>query len=225
MAEEAAYFYHTLSKCNRARVLGSLPQGFKSIDELVNAYKNNGYFSNRQLVEILNEMLMNESVPKEHLLDHDARSVLKRCKERICNLRHDNVIDLDVLFAIIADYLWIVASIRCCPTDRDEGYLHLIEWPTKEIAEIKQYLEGMQNEIVSAKQDLNDMQEAQNLPILNQIFAGTIKNENVRYYANSENYSYYELKNRIAACQEFIRKKEILFYAFVASYVLRVSLR
>ena len=94
-----------------------------------------------------------------------------------------------------------------------------------EISEIKKYLEDMQNEIVSAKQDLGDMEEAQNLPFLKQLFAGTIENENVRYYANSENYSYYELKDRVTACREYIRKKEILYYAFVASYFLRMSLR
>lgn len=231
MAEETAYFNYILSKCSRARISGALPAAFKDVEELISAYNdsyahiNSGYFGNHQLVEVLNEVLMNENVPNEHLLDNDAQNVLKRCRERICSLLHSNANNPDVIFAVIADYLWILASIRCNHTGREERSIHLIEWPTMEISEIKKYLEDMQNEIVSAKQDLGDMEEAQNLPFLKQLFAGTIENENVRYYANSENYSYYELKDRVTACREYIRKKEILYYAFVASYFLRMSLR
>ena len=224
MAEETAYFFYILSKCDSAKVKGALPQGFKSIEELVSSYKNNGYFSNYQLVEALNEEIMNQQFPEEHLLDPDARVVLDRCKNGIYNLRHENVNDFDVMFGIITDFLWINASIRCNHTDREGKCLHLIEWPNKEISEIKKYLEDMQNIIVLAKQDLNAMQEAQKLPFLKQIFIGTIKDEAVQYYVNLKSNSEFILKDQITKCQKCIRKKEILYYTFVASYILRVSL-
>ena len=231
MTEETTYFCYVLSKCNSKKISEILPKEYKNKREFVIAYENssaheeNASFNNRRLVDYLNELLNNEKFPNENLLDCDAQHVLNRCREKIYSLHGNIAYEHDTLFAIISDYLWLAASVQCNNMDTNGKRIHLIEWPTKEIREIKKYLEKMLMEIENAKNDLEKMQVAKNLPLLKYVFSGFIDDDDVRYYANRANYTYSELEDQLISCKDYIAKYETLFYAFAVSLVLRSSLR
>ena len=88
-----------------------------------------------------------------------------------------------------------------------------------------EWIADLHNKIQEAQYDLNCMLEADSLPLSKQILQGLISNPDVAKYVNRGYISYQDFKQRISDCQLYIKKKQQLYFAFMATTIYKEDMR
>lgn len=88
-----------------------------------------------------------------------------------------------------------------------------------------EWIAELEEKIKEAKYDLNCMEEAAGLSIGKQFLLGLVKHSKVRCYANRENMSSKELKQRITDRRRYLNEYQLASYAFIATAIYREDLR
>ena len=170
---------------------------------------------NHKLIDYLSSII-NQEAKRLGRLTPDASTVLNRCQEKIRYAKtHDDV------FTGVSNFLWIIASKKAAT-----GYnFSLTDDALLERNYAAEWITEFAKKIEKAQYDLSCMEEADNLSFGKQIFLGLIKNPDVAWYADRENISYEDFKQRIQNCRQYITENQIAYYVFVATAIYREDLR
>lgn len=225
MLERKDYCQYYLYKFADTELPTLMLKTYKTKDDIRDAYESSScYLSNpdamnKYLVYILFSFIQKDS-EKLGCLDIDANRILKRSIERISNA--DTYADI---FGATSDYLWIKASARLCDARNTREQISLTDNENLENREAMAWISEIKGEIDNAKYDLRCMEEAENLPIGKMLFPCFVKNRDIRKYADANNISYFELKQKMSACRTFIKEYEVVYFALLVTNIHRAELR
>ena len=224
MSQNRDYCQYYLDKCSNKTIQFALRKIYKTTDDIRYAYENSPCFlknrdeRNVYLLDTVRGYIQNRG-KKYDALDIDADKVLQRAINKI-----NQAGKYDDIFEGLADYLWIEASTKLC-RDRDKGaFISLIEDAMIENIMAAKWLKDLKEEIDNAKYELTCMEEADNLPLKKKMFLILVDNRDVAWYANSNNISYSERKQRISDFRIFIKEHEMVYFALLVTNIYREEL-
>ena len=198
---------------------------YKTKDDIRDAYESSSCYlrnldaRNRYLVDTLTSFIEQDS-EKFGRLDADANRILKRAINRISNA--GTYADI---FGAASDYLWVEASSRLSDSRGTGKPISLTDNEILENRRVTAWIAEIKEKIDNAKYDLSCMEEAENLPIGKKIFLGLVENPDVAWYANAENISYSEKKQRMSDCRVYIKELEAVYFAFLVTNIHCEELR
>ena len=220
MAEQD-YCQYIISKC-AAKVCTPATDGvFRTTKAFLESYENSSSFSvsararDNRIIEWFSE-LIDETFQNSRDLDADCRRILSRCLRKV-----DAAKTYEELHTVFSDFLWVMASQKvtgCRMTS-------LVDDAVVERIKSAEWIADLHNKIQEAQYDLNCMLEADSLPLSKQILQGLISNPDVAKYVNRGYISYQDFKQRISDCQLYIKKKQQLYFAFMATTIYKEDMR
>lgn len=221
MMEEQDYCQYIISKCVAKGCSSITNRVFRTPEEFLNAYEGSSCsrgsvgVRNQKLVECMSHIIRQET-EKLGQLTPDTKSVLSRCLEKLSVVN-----SYEDIFTAVSNFLWLMASKRAA---KGESF-SLTDDAIQERKYTVAWIAEFEDKLKEAKYDLNCMEEAENLSFGKKIFLGLVNNTDVRWYANSENISYKELKQRIIDCRRYLEEKQFASYVFIATAIYREDLR
>lgn len=221
MMEEQDYCQYIISKCVAKGCSTITNRAFRTPEEFLNAYESSSCFRgsvrvrNQKLVECISHIISQET-EKLGQLPSDTERVLRRCQEKLSVVN-----SYEDIFTAVSNFLWFMASKRA---DRGDHF-SLTDNAIQERKYTVEWIAEFEDKIKEAKDDLKCMKEADNLPFGKRIFLGFVNNSDVRWYADSENISSKELKQRITDCRRYLEEKQFASYVFIATAIYREDLR
>lgn len=217
MSDRMDYCQYYLYKFADTAVPPFLQKTYKTKDDILDDYKSSSCYlrntddMNNYLVERLSFFIQRDSI-KFSNLDEEANRVLQRAIDRISTPR-----TYSDIFGAASDYLWIEASARLSGSRNKEIPISLTDNEILENRKAIDWLTEIKENIDKAKYDLSCMEEADNLPIGKLIFLGLVENPDVAWYANAQNISYSEKKQRMEDCRIYIKELEAVYFAFLVT--------
>lgn len=218
---EQDYCQYIISKCISKNCSPATDGTFRTTKIFLESYENSQSFwgstkaRNRRLIKEITDTI-DEQIWNLIDLEADAQRILVRCRNNIKEIRtHED------LFTVASDFLWVMASIKAS----EKTSIALLDDSSSERYFSIVWIKELAENIKDAEYDLNCMNEANQLPIRKRIFRGLICNPDVAYYANRENISCQELKQHMNDCQVYIKEKQQLYYAFMATVIYEENLR
>jgi len=220
MAEQD-YCQYIISKC-AVKVCSPATDGmFRTTKAFLESYENSKSFSgsakvrDQRILEWAAEVV-DEQILESTDLGTDVKMILSRCQMKIKEMR-----TYEELFTALSDFLWVMASRKASESRKAP----LIDDSLRERSLATDWIREWEEDTRNAQYDLDCMNEAEHLPISKQIFAGLISNPDVAKYVNREYISYGDFKQRIVDCKTYIKKRQQLYYAFMATVIYREDLR
>lgn len=220
MAEQD-YCEYIISKCV-AKVCSPATDGvFRTTKAFLDSYENSQSFSvsasvrNQRIIEWA-AAVIDEQMYESADLGADAQRILSRCQRKGKEIR-----TYEELFTVLSDFLWVMASRKSSENRR----ITLIDDSLRERTFATAWITEWEKNTNDAQYDLECMNEADHLPISKHIFQGFISNPDVAKYVNRDYISYEDFKQRIVDCQMDIKKRQQLYYAFMATVIYREDLR
>ena len=169
------------------------------------------------MLKVMSEHILWE---RSKRLDANAKKVLERSIYRIGNAK-----TYDDVFTAISAYLWINASKMLCDMKKINGMVSLTDNIILEICYGVKWIENLRKNIDIAKYDLKCMEEAENLSFGERIALGMVENPDVFWYANKDNISYFDRKQRLGDCRNYIKEHEIIFFASLVTVTYLEKMR
>lgn len=218
---EQDYCQYIISKCV-SKVCSPATDGvFRTTKAFLNSYENSQNFSvsakvrDQRILEWVAEVVAEQKFESADL-GLDAKKIFSRCQRKVKEIR-----TYEELFTVLSDFLWVMASRKASENRKTT----LIDDSLRERSLATAWITEWEEETRNAQYDLDCMNEAEHLPIGKQIFSGLISNPDVAKYVNREYISFEDFKQRIVACQTYIKKRQQLYYAFMATVIYREDLR
>ena len=215
------YCQYIISKCAAKNCSLATGGVFRTTKAFLESYENSQSFflcarmRNQSIVDWAAEFF-DKQIYESADLGADARKILSRCQRKIKEIRTYNE-----LFTVLSDFLWVMASRKASESRR----IALIDDSLRERSLATAWITEWEKETKDAQYDLECMNEVDNLPLGKLIFSGFISNPDVAKYVNRAYISYEDFKQRIVDCQMYIKKRQQLYYAFMATVIYREDLR
>lgn len=223
MMEEQDYCQYIISKCVAKGCSSITNRFFRTPEEFLNSYEGSSCFRgsvgvrNQKLVECMSKIIRQETEKLGQLTpDTERGRVLSRCLEKLSTVN-----SYEDIFTAVSNFLWLMASKRAAKGDS----FSLTDNAIQERKYTVEWIAELEEKIKEAKYDLNCMEEAAGLSIGKQFLLGLVKNSKVRCYANRENMSSKELKQRITDRRRYLNEYQLASYAFIATAIYREDLR
>ena len=220
MAEQD-YCQYIISKCVTKGCSRATNGMFRTTKAFIDAYENSQNFSvcaevrNQRILEWTADVV-DEQIYESADLGPDAKMLLLRCQRKAKEIR-----TYEELFTVLSDFLWVMASCKSYENRKTT----LIADDLRECSLATVWITEWDKETNNAQYDLECMNEADNLPLSKHIFSGFISNPDAAKYVNRDYISYEDFKQRIADCQMYIKKRQQLYYVFMATVIYREDLR
>lgn len=224
MSQKYDYCEYYISKCEKSEVPYARSQQYKTKEELLTAYINSFCYlrTKDQRVDFLLQVLppfIFHDFGCAKCLDANARKILERAYDRISHVK-----TYEDIFCALSDYLWVRASIATY-TSKKNNIIYLVEDMSFEALGTLKWLKTLYGEIKQNRITLSCVKEADELPILIQAMPNLIRDSELAYYADIENFTSAKRKHLMDNIKEELKIREMVYFASLVTNNYRDELR
>lgn len=204
----------------------AVPKGFRLKQNIINEFEEQFQFKGSQwpkfnmwMVDALYHTIVDGEYVSENELDADARKIHLRCEKTISKLYldfpKDYMVDHDVIFEIVNDFNWLLASERENERRKLTGRIQLSDNMVMLRKNTVKFLEWLQSQIDKDAEELPFMKEA--LSRKRKIIVG-FPDDHIRWYIERTE-SAKDLEAWIQDTENRVREKRYLFYILMVTAV------